>query len=254
MDRDPGRQGNPSLLPAQIRTPDALTVTEAGAGGRGRVGRRPRPFREQGVESVVQLLSRACRVLAALAAGGGLALLAASGGAAAQGSAQVTGEVFYRERIALPPGARVTVQLQDVSRAGAPAVVLAEQIVDPAGRAPPYAFALPYDPARIIATGSYVVRAQIRVEDRLLFTSTSSYPVITRGAPTSGLQVLVQQVGGGSGTPPGQPGLPATGGGSSSGGGGGGIPGALAPAAWLVPAAVLLGLGARLRRFRGADA
>jgi hypothetical protein len=103
---------------------------------------------------------------------------------------------------------------------------------------------------RIIATGSSVVRAQIRVEDRLLFTSTSSYPVITRGAPTSGLQVLVQQVGGGPGTPPG---LPATGGGGGSGGGGGGTPGPPAPVALLVPAAVLLGLGARLRRSRGPD-
>jgi uncharacterized lipoprotein YbaY len=151
--------------------------------------------------------------------------------------------VLYRERIALPPGARVTVQLQDVSRADAPAVVLAELTVDPAGRAPPYAFTLPYDPARIAPSGSYVVRAQIRDGSRLLFTTTSSFPVLTRGAPTSGLQVLVQQTGG-------APGLPATGGGGGEGSGGG-FRSAFAPAILLVPAAVLLGLGARRRRSRG---
>jgi putative lipoprotein len=200
----------------------------------------------------VSRLADAFRFLAAVATGGGLALLTAPGWAAAQGGAQVTGEVLYRERIALPPSARVNVQLQDVSRAGAPAVVLAEQNVDPAGRAPPYAFALPYDPARTNPAGSHVVRAQIRDGDTLLFTSTTSYQVITRGNPTSGLQVIVQRVAGGPGAPP-AVGLPATG-----GGGGGGAPSPFAPAALFLPAAVLMaavlmGAGMSLRRSRGAS-
>lgn len=45
--------------------------------------------------------------------------------------ATVTGTVTYRERIALPPGATVTVRLQDVSRADAPAEVLAEEMIVP---------------------------------------------------------------------------------------------------------------------------
>jgi len=63
----------------------------------------------------------------------------------AQSNANVSGEVLYRERIALPPSARVILQLQDVSFADAAATVLAEQTIDPAGKGPPYAFQLSYN-------------------------------------------------------------------------------------------------------------
>jgi hypothetical protein len=43
--------------------------------------------------------------------------------------ATMTGTVSYREHIALPPGATVMVRLQGVSRADAPAEVLAEQVL-----------------------------------------------------------------------------------------------------------------------------
>ena len=45
----------------------------------------------------------------------------------------VKGEVVYRERIALPSNALVTVQLVDVSVADAPAAIVAEQKITPAG-------------------------------------------------------------------------------------------------------------------------
>lgn len=41
--------------------------------------------------------------------------------------ASLDGEVFYLQRIALPPTATLSVSLQDVSLADAPAVTLAEQ-------------------------------------------------------------------------------------------------------------------------------
>jgi putative lipoprotein len=49
-----------------------------------------------------------------------------SGGAEA---ARVTGSVTYRERIALPPTAVVKARLVDVSRADAPAELLAEHAI-----------------------------------------------------------------------------------------------------------------------------
>jgi putative lipoprotein len=178
---------------------------------------------------------------------GGLALLAAPSVGAAQAAGAVTGEVYYLERVLLPPAAQVNVQLQDVSRADAPAIVVSEQNLTPGGVGPPYAFRLPYDPARIQATNTYVVRAQIRAGDQLLFTSTQSYPVITRGAPTSGVRVLVQRVGGGAG--PGVT-LPATGGGA------GAAPALRALAALGAVGAVgaaLLGGSPRWRRTRRQD-
>ena len=98
-------------------------------------------------------------------------------------SAQVTGTVTYRERIALPPDAVVKVQLVDVSRADAPAIVLGEQLIDTAGRQVPFRFAIAYDPARIDERMSYAVQARIESGGRLLFISDQRHAVITRGAP-----------------------------------------------------------------------
>ena len=44
--------------------------------------------------------------------------------------------MVYRERIALPPNAVLSVQLADVSLADAPAAILGEQKIDPAGQVP----------------------------------------------------------------------------------------------------------------------
>ena len=114
--------------------------------------------------------------------------------ALAQSTATLTGEVLYRERIALPPSARVSIQLQDVSFSDAAATVLAEQIIDPDGKRPPYTFQLTYDATKIDSRFSYAVRAQITDGDRLLFTTTERYPVITQGNPVSGIQTVVMPI------------------------------------------------------------
>lgn len=114
--------------------------------------------------------------------------------AQAQGGSAVTGTVTYLTRNLLPPTARITVQLVDVSRADAPAIVLAEQVIDPQGAGPPYPFTLPYDPAQIDQRFSYAVEAAIRDGDRLLFRSTTNIPVITQGNPTRDVEVLVDPI------------------------------------------------------------
>jgi uncharacterized lipoprotein YbaY/heat shock protein HslJ len=97
--------------------------------------------------------------------------------------AEVTGTVAYRQRSALPPDAVVQVRLEDVSRQDAPATVIAEEKIETGGKQVPIPFLLRYDPARIEPSHSYHVRAMISSGGRMLFTSTSAYPVITRGAP-----------------------------------------------------------------------
>ena len=100
--------------------------------------------------------------------------------------AEVTGTAAYRDRILLPPGHVLTVRLEDVSLADAPARTLAEQVTPLAGRAPPYAFNLAYDPTDIRENHSYAVRAEIRdPEGRLRFTTDTRHSVITGGAPMS---------------------------------------------------------------------
>ncbi len=99
--------------------------------------------------------------------------------------ASVTGTVFYLPRIALPPNSVVEVELQDVSRQDTAAIVLGQQTITSNGRQVPFQFEIPYDPALVQEGNIYVVRAQIRADGQLLFTSTSRYAVITNGHPNS---------------------------------------------------------------------
>jgi putative lipoprotein len=103
--------------------------------------------------------------------------------------AKIEGAVIYRERMALPPGAVVEVQLQDISRADAPATVMATITMTPE-HAPPYPFAIDYDPGIIDGRMRYGLRASIRLDDKLLFTNTD-YIDPFAGNP---VQVMVQRV------------------------------------------------------------
>jgi putative lipoprotein len=104
--------------------------------------------------------------------------------------AKVTGTVTYRERIALPPTAVIKVQLVDVSRADAPAVVIGEQVIPAEGKQVPLAFEIAYDSTRIEANHTYAVQARIEVDGQLRFINDQRYAVITRGAPTHVEMVL----------------------------------------------------------------
>ena len=97
--------------------------------------------------------------------------------------AEVTGTVTYLDRAMLPPGAELTVVLRDVSSADAPAEVLAATTRAIDG-APPYRFGLRYDPAVIDARHTYAVRARVTLGERLVMTTDTVAPVITRGAPS----------------------------------------------------------------------
>jgi uncharacterized lipoprotein YbaY/heat shock protein HslJ len=98
-------------------------------------------------------------------------------------TASITGTATYRERMMLPPGAVLEVLLEDVSRADAPAEVIA-RTESKATTAPPYAFTLNYDPARIVAGNRYNVRARIVVSGILVFQSDAGYAVLGAGNVT----------------------------------------------------------------------
>ena len=108
----------------------------------------------------------------------------------------VSGTVTYRQRSALPPSATLVVTIIDVSRADAPSTIIAEQRVPTAGKQVPIPFDLAYDRAKIQERNRYGVRAEIRDGDRLLFTTDTSYPVITQGNPRS-VEINLVPVGGG---------------------------------------------------------
>lgn len=91
------------------------------------------------------------------------------------------GTVTYRERMALTPNAEVSVSLLDVSKADAAAIVMAESVFSADSRQVPLPFVLSYDKGDISTRNSYVLRAEIRQDDHLLFTTDQSYPVINNG-------------------------------------------------------------------------
>lgn len=113
--------------------------------------------------------------------------------AAPADQATLDGTVWYRQRSALPEGAVVQVSLLDVSRADAPATVLAQTQIVPTTQVP-IAFTLHYDAGQIQPTHSYALQAKILLGDTLLFISTERYGVLTRDAPSSGVQVRVDPV------------------------------------------------------------
>jgi len=108
---------------------------------------------------------------------------------------KVTGAVTYLERIALSPTAAINVQLVEVSRADAPAIVLGEQVIQVAGNQVPFTFEIGFDPAEIQAKHTYAVQARIEDNGKLRFISDQHYAAITRGAPSTA-NILLKPVGG----------------------------------------------------------
>ncbi|MFE3293137.1 YbaY family lipoprotein [Rhodococcus sp. NPDC059234] len=102
----------------------------------------------------------------------------------------VTGDVAYRERIAWPEGAVVTVRLEDVSRADAPSVVLAEQrITDATGV--PVPFQLTADRGVIDPRARLNVSARIEVDGALRWITDTAHTVPVDGSvPAAHLLVV----------------------------------------------------------------
>lgn len=108
-----------------------------------------------------------------------IAFVASTGALAQEGT--ITGTATYRERIALPPGSVLEVELRDTSRADAPAPVLASTRIETTGQVP-IPFTLRFDPARIDPRGHYTVAARLSVGGQVRFRSDRAHPVLTQGA------------------------------------------------------------------------
>jgi putative lipoprotein len=93
----------------------------------------------------------------------------ASGDTKAKGQLHV--EVFYRERIMLPPTSTLEVVLEDGAKMDVAAELITKATV-PVKTGPPYKVTLDFDPEALDPRGRYGVRARIENEGVLLFTST----------------------------------------------------------------------------------
>jgi len=116
------------------------------------------------------------------------ALLGACGSVQLPNQATLDGEVFYLQRIALPPTATLSVSLQDVSLADAAAVVLARQSGPIKGQVP-LPFHLHYDRQQIQPGHRYAISARIEAEGQLLFVTTEQHGVQLDGKDSQPLRI-----------------------------------------------------------------
>lgn len=105
-------------------------------------------------------------------------------------SENVSGTVTYRERVALPPNAIVRVTLESV---GTPTELIAEQTIETQGQQVPIPFSLNYDGSNIREEASYVIRAQILVDNQLRFSGDADYPT-SPGEKLEKVAVIVRSI------------------------------------------------------------
>ncbi|MGF1699136.1 YbaY family lipoprotein [Photobacterium makurazakiensis] len=97
---------------------------------------------------------------------------------------QVTGTLTYRERVALPDNARITVTLSDVSKMDVAAEVISHQAFLADGNQVPFAYQLNFLRDDIKPQQTYAVSARIEVDGKLMFITDTANHVITDPANT----------------------------------------------------------------------
>lgn len=112
----------------------------------------------------------------------------------AAGPAVITGSVTYRQRIALPPGSRLEVKVEDVSLADAPSETIAETSSVITGQVP-VSFEIAVGAGKVKAGRMYTLRATIFLGDQMLFTTDTHVSVLGEGDPARVDLVLVQVAG-----------------------------------------------------------
>ncbi|AVZ00045.1 MULTISPECIES: YbaY family lipoprotein [Lelliottia] len=106
----------------------------------------------------------------------------------------VSGTVWIRQKVALPPDAVLTVTLSDASLADAPSKVLSQKAVRTEGKQSPFSFVLPFNPAEIQPNARILLSAAITVNDKLVFITDTVQPVINQGGTKADLTLVpVQQ-------------------------------------------------------------
>lgn len=104
-----------------------------------------------------------------------IAATALTGCATPNAGVEIVGEVWYRERIALPQDAVLKVQVKDVSLMDAPAVILAEIERDGVTSPTPFHFLINRD--QFESGHTYAIGARIEHNDKLMFINTQAFQI-----------------------------------------------------------------------------
>ncbi|PMG39281.1 YbaY family lipoprotein [Shewanella sp. 10N.286.52.B9] len=104
----------------------------------------------------------------------------------------ISGDVSYRERMALPDNAILTVQVKDVSLQDTKAIVIAEKVYQQVNAPQAFEFQIAAD--QFIVGHSYSIGARIEVNGKLWFINTQAYSIDVN--ETQPINVIVNKVGG----------------------------------------------------------
>ena len=106
----------------------------------------------------------------------------------------VSGTVWIRQKVALPPNAVLTVTVSDASMADAPSKVIAQKAVRTEGKQAPFSFVLPFNPADIQPNARLLLSAAITIDDKMVFVTDTVKPIINQGGTKADLTLVpVQQ-------------------------------------------------------------
>jgi len=93
----------------------------------------------------------------------------------------VSGTIWIRQRLALPPDAVLTVTLSDASLSDVPSTVISQRVMRTEGRQAPFSFVLPYNPTQIQPNARILLSAAITVDGRVALMTEQVKSVINNG-------------------------------------------------------------------------
>lgn len=106
----------------------------------------------------------------------------------------VSGTIWIKQRVALPPDAVLTVTLSDASLADAPSKVLSQRAVRTEGKQAPFSFVLPYNPSDVQPNARILLSAAVTINDKLVFITDTVHEAINNGGTKIDLNLVpVQQ-------------------------------------------------------------
>lgn len=107
---------------------------------------------------------------------------------------KVSGSITVEGKSQLPGGIQLTVKLFDVTDASAVPVLVSERTTA-APQILPSGFEVGYDPAQIDASRRYAVEVALQTDGIVLYGTPAPTPVLTQGAPDSGIALSLVQGG-----------------------------------------------------------
>ncbi|NUU64658.1 YbaY family lipoprotein [Enterobacteriaceae bacterium BIT-l23] len=106
----------------------------------------------------------------------------------------VSGSVWLKQNVVLPPHAVLTVTLSDASLADAPSKVLTQRAVRTEGKQAPFTFILPFNPSDVKPNARILLSAAVTVDDKLMFITDTIQPVVNNGVTKADITLVpVQQ-------------------------------------------------------------